>query len=94
MFGGGARGGNDVKSLEAQLDQLKEAGKQIAERTRDVEARLKQARDEEVRNAKKPAQSGKSERKVEARASSDVEKRLDRIEQTLQEIQNELRRRR
>jgi septal ring factor EnvC (AmiA/AmiB activator) len=94
MFGGGPRGGNDVKSLEAQLNQLKETGKQIAERTRDVETRLKVAREEEARAAKQPTLSrmGENERKVDSRVSGDVNARLDRIEQALQEIQQELRR--
>jgi cell division protein FtsB len=94
MFGGGLRGGNDVKSLEAQLNQLKETGKQIAERTRDVETRLKVAREEEARAAKQPTLSrmGENERKVDSRVSGDVNARLDRIEQALQEIQQELRR--
>jgi DNA repair exonuclease SbcCD ATPase subunit len=87
--GGGLRGASDVKALEAQLDQLHQAAKMIAERTKDVEARLKQAKEEEARAAKTPRSV---ERKVDPRASSDVEKRLDRIEQMLDEIQRELRR--
>lgn len=97
-IGGFGSRGTDVKSLQAELDRLHQTSKMIAERTKDVEVQLKKAiQQEEEAKAKDRAKAsvGKSDGTGtrDTKVSSDVEKRLDRIEQALDEIRQELRRR-
>jgi septal ring factor EnvC (AmiA/AmiB activator) len=92
-------GGNDVKSLENQLTQLRSMSKRIDERIKDVEVQLKKAKEEEAKkershSADTAKQVPSASRTREGRSAADVEKRLDRIEAILDEIQKELKRRR
>jgi EF hand len=92
-FGGpGAAPAIRVKLLEAELNQLKQNAKTIADRTKEVEARLKEEKVQE--EAALRAARSKSAAESGSAPSPDIEKRLDRIEQALEEIQRELRRKR
>jgi hypothetical protein len=90
-FGGFAFGGalaNDAKTLAAELERLHAMSKSIAERTKEVEVRLKAAKEEEARQASgKGSTGGRS-------SPSDIEKRLDRIEKILDELQADMKRKR
>jgi hypothetical protein len=96
---GRLEGGNDVKSLENQLVQLRTMSKRIDERIKDVEVQLKKAKEDEAkreqsRRADAPKEGAGASRTREGRPSGDVERRLDRIEAMLDEIQKELKKRR
>lgn len=91
--------GNDAKSLENQLVQLRTMSKRIDERIKDVEVQLKKAKEEEAkkeqsRRTDTPREGTGASRTREGRPSGDVERRLDRIEAMLDEIQKELKKRR
>lgn len=91
--GRGAGPVSRVQALEAELNRLTETAKTIAERTKVVEGNLKEAKSQEEA-ASRAAKGAAGARSVDSKSSADLEKRLDRIEQTLEEIQRELRRKR
>ncbi len=95
--------GNDAKSLELQLERFRHASKLIDQRIKEVETRLKKAKEdeakkEEARREERRKATAENRRQAVAPDSKatnpDIEKRLDRIEAVLEEIQKELRRRR
>jgi len=97
---GGTAGGfggeipNDVKGLEDELRRLHNAAQMIQTRAKEIEARLMEAKKVEARKMEAEMKRNDRLKKDSGGSSSEVEKRLDRIEQTLEEIQKELRRKR
>ena len=93
--GGSGRPVGDVKSLEAQLNRLTKMAKAIAERAKVGEANLKEAKRQEAAALRAyGAYASSAVNSRDSKSPANNEKRLDRIEQALEEIQKEMRRKR